>query len=273
MSKKNWVNFDGTYVYNNIPGVTKDLPLGIYELGCGMQGFFLKKVSDSFELPNPSYGLENDLIKRVKTSFGSFKKNFGLLLKGMKGTGKTVTAKQLCNELKLPVILVNSYFQNIGGFINEIEQDVVLFFDEFEKVYEFNSYTNYDQEEGEEQSGIKQTNVASLLTLMDGVFTSSYKRLFILTTNKEYMPDAMMARPSRIRYIKNFSDLNYDVIMEILTDIVKDKKLIPKLVSLISGLEIITIDIVTEKPRLAAAVCVDTIMCASVCARVLHISG
>ena len=57
---------------------------------------------------------EDELINRTITSFKSHNKNFGLVLKGLKGTGKTVTAKQICNKLNLPVILVTTHFQNIS---------------------------------------------------------------------------------------------------------------------------------------------------------------
>ena len=54
----------------------------------------------------------------------------------------------------------------------------------------------------------------------------------------------MLSRPSRIRYIKEFSDLDYDNIIEILNDLVEDKKLIPELVDILKELEVITVDIV-----------------------------
>ena len=79
---------------------------------------------------------------------------------------------------------------------------------------------------------------------MDGVFTSQYKRLFLLTTNKVYLPDALISRPSRIRYVKEFSDLTYEQIIEILNDSVEDKKLIPSLAEILKELEVITVDIV-----------------------------
>ena len=57
-------------------------------------------------------------------------------------------------------------------------------------------------------------------------------------------PDAMLARPSRIRYIRDFADLTREAILEILNDTVKNKTLIPALVDLLKSLEIITVDIV-----------------------------
>lgn len=242
-NNKKWINEGVNYSYSDIPEVNDKLAYGIYELKMSLTGFYLEKISDNFELPSKIYDNEKNLVTRIKKSFNAFNKNFGVLLKGLKGTGKTVTAKQLCNDLKLPVILVTSHFPNIGTFINSIQQDIVLFFDEFEKTYELHSYSNDDDGEIENVNDGKK-GIGSLLTLMDGVFTSEYKRLFLLTTNKEYMPDAMMSRPSRIRYVKDFTDLSFEGIQEILDDIVKTKELIPQLMLLMRDLEIITVDIV-----------------------------
>jgi hypothetical protein len=245
MTKKHWVDFGGNFSFGEIPDVHKALPSLVYELEFNAESkqFFLRKVSDTFGMPEKVYGLEDSLIERVLTTFNRLNKNFGVLLKGLKGTGKTIAAKVICNKINLPVILVTKPWPNIGNFINSIDQNIVLFFDEFEKVYEYSSYVSDDEfEEGSGKS--PKQNVNSLLTLMDGVFTSKYKRLFLLTTNKDYLPDPMVARPSRIRYVKDFSDLNYEGIMEILNDTVINKKHIPELAKLLKGLEIITVDIV-----------------------------
>lgn len=238
MSDKKWINAGSTFDYADIPNVSTTLPFGIYELNHDkLRGFYLDKISDKFELPEKVYESERKLIDRIKNTFNSFDKNFGILLKGLKGTGKTLVSKQLSNELNIPVILVNNHFEGIGNFINSINQDLTIIFDEFEKVY---NLTQWDDEEGEDT----KKGIANLLTLMDGVFTSPNKRLFILTTNKSYMPDAIMSRPSRIRYVKEFTDLDQDTIMLILNDIVANKELISDLVTFLSTLEIITVDIV-----------------------------
>lgn len=242
MEKKQWVSSKGIFSYGELPDIHDNLPPAVYELQFdAFKGIFvLEKIGEQFRLPEKVYSLEHDLIKRVLTTFGGLNKNFGVLLKGMKGTGKTIAAKIICNESQLPVILVTKPFTDLANFLNSINQDVIIFFDEFEKIYEL--YGGYNDDEPAEAG--QKHNVSSLLMLMDGVFTSAHKRLFILTTNKDYMPDAMLARPSRIRYIRDFADLTREAILEILNDTVKNKTLIPALVDLLKGLEIITVDIV-----------------------------
>ncbi len=63
--------------------------------------------------------------------------NMGVLLNGVKGTGKSVTAKLICNELKnfLPIIIVDKAYEGLPQFISKIQQEVIIFIDEFEKVF------------------------------------------------------------------------------------------------------------------------------------------
>lgn len=241
MSNKSWVSTGLDFYHKEIPSVSDSLKPAIYELDFDsfQKCFFLKKISDIFNLPEKMYGLENVFVDRVVTTFNKLDKNFGVLLKGMKGTGKTHLSKLICNKINQPVILINKSYTNIGEFINSINQDLILLFDEFEKTYNVNTYiSDDDDDEGNSK------NINSLLTLMDGVFTSEYKRLFLLTTNKVFLPDALLSRPSRIRYIKEFSDLKTDQILEIIEDTLSDKKHREKLINFLSSLEFITVDVV-----------------------------
>ena len=205
MNKKQWINSKGLYYYNDIPVVTDKLPVGIYELGFDgfSKEFFLTHISDKFTLPEKVYGIEKGLNTRITQTFKSLDKNFGVLLKGLKGTGKTVLAKQVCNELGLPVILVNTSYGNMGNFINSINQDIIMLFDEFEKTY--------DKEQQE-----------SILTLLDGVFPT--KKLFMITCNDKWRVDSHMRnRPGRIYYMLDFKGLDADFIREYCNDNLENK--------------------------------------------------
>lgn len=251
MTGKQWVESHGVFSYGELPKLHPQLPPAVYELGFDpFRGqFVLEKIGDQFQLPEKIYNLEEDFIQRVLKTYMGLDKNFGILLKGLKGTGKTIVAKLICNRLKAPVILVTKPWKDMANFINSIDQDIIMLFDEFEKIYEFYSFGGLRNEEDEdmpvqpnENMGVQ--NVSNLLMLMDGVFTSTHKRLFIMTTNKDYLPDPMIARPSRVRYVKDFKDLGKEAILEILNDTVKNKELIDPLVDMLKQLEIITVDIV-----------------------------
>lgn len=239
---KHWVDDNGTLYFGTIPKVTETLPVGIYELNYSPKtGFYLKRISEKFDIEGKIYGTETEFIDRVVTASETIKKNLGILLKGLKGTGKTITAKLICHKLNVPVILINQSIDNLGEFINSIEQDIIIFFDKFEKVYNVSADgEDYYDDEGK----VTKKGINHLLTLMDGVFTSKYKRTFLMTTNKVWLPDTLLSRPSRIRYIKDFTDLSTENIKEILNDLLINKKLIPDLVSFLSSLEFITIDII-----------------------------
>jgi len=222
---KKWNQDGNTYSLSDNTKQINSLPVGVYLLKKSLFGFYLDKIEDKFEFGHKLYGLERELIDRVIRTWNSTNKNLGVLLNGLKGTGKTVTSKVICNELNLPVILVNENPDGGGipEFLNDIQQDVIVMMDEYEKVFGDGS---------------------ELLTLMDGVLTADARKLFLLTTNNTYINDNMLQRPSRIRYHKTFKDLSLEIITEIVDDVLKHKKYRGETITAISNLEVITIDVV-----------------------------
>jgi len=154
--------------------------------------------------------------------------NLGVLLNGIRGTGKTVTCEMICNMMDLPVIVVDTAYDNIGNFLAEIQQDLIIFFDEFEKVF--------PREYG---------SPSKLLMIMDGVMKGEYRKLFMLTTNEISIEPNMIQRPGRIRYLKTFGNLAPDIIYEIVKDLLEDQTKAQAVVEFIAELEMITVDIVT----------------------------
>ena len=203
------------------------LPSGIYTIqNHPMLGLYLTKTGEDFEFNHKIYGIEKDFINRVTKSYSVITDNMGVLLNGVKGTGKSVTAKLICNELKnfLPIIIVDKAYEGLPQFISKIQQEVIIFIDEFEKVYQ-----EYSSE---------------VLTIMDGVYKTGYKRLFLLTTNNLYINQNMLQRPGRIRYVKTYGDLELPVVKEIIDDLLLYPEFRADCLEAISTLEIITIDLV-----------------------------
>jgi len=200
----------------------KTLPVGVYTVHSSPAGYFLKRMYDKYEFDYKIYGLEQNLINRFIKTFKNTTGNIGALFNGLKGTGKTVTAKQLCNHLNLPVILITFNDGNVHNFVNNINQDVIIFVDEYEKIYEKD---------------------ADMLSIMDGATNSDYRRIFLLTTNTLYLNDNLLQRPGRIRYLKTFKDLTPEIIEEVVEDCLIHKHLKKEVIHFISGLESITIDI------------------------------
>jgi hypothetical protein len=161
------------------------------------------------------------------------KRNIGVLLNGAKGTGKTVTAKVLCNKLGLPVIIVDGPINGLSRFLAGINHDCVFLFDEFEKNFRFKD------DDDEDAAG------ESLLSIMDGVYNNSNCHVFILTTNELRVNDNLISRPSRIRYLKSFGDvIDKNILLEYIDDNLKYPEFKENLIEFIDSLTIGTIDIV-----------------------------
>ncbi len=184
----------------------------------------LVKVADDFTFDYKLYGLESDLINRVlKTYNATDHGNLGILLNGLKGTGKTVTSKQIANRLNQPIIIVGENRPQFPSFLNSIPQNITIFIDEYEKTF---------------------GNASNMLTIMDGASNSDYRRVFLLTTNELRVESNMIQRPGRVRYLKTFDHLKPAVIKEIVDDILIHKQFTDECVQFISTLETITVDIV-----------------------------
>lgn len=208
--------------------VVNELPKRIYTMGFDpdRREIFLEDFADEFHFDFKIYGMESKLIEHIMTTFEKTNSNLGILFNGVKGTGKTITAKIIANKTNLPVILINAPFPGLADFISKIKCPCVLFFDEFEK--------NFDT---------KERRDLELLSIMDGVFNSPYRRVFLLTTNNLYINENFIGRPSRIRYRKSFGNLSEDIIMEYLSDCLEDKSMIPEILGFVDSLSISTIDI------------------------------
>lgn len=224
--KNNWQQSNNDFWLKEISQQTPKLPIGVYKINYDemTKQLFLTQVQEVFTFPYKVYGVESSFIKRVIKTYHNTTGNLGILMNGTKGTGKTVTAQMICNELKLPVLIVHSPYEGISSFINEIQQDVIVFFDEYEKMY-----NHYD---------------STVLTVMDGVLNNEFRKVFMLTTNSLHLNDNMLQRPGRLRYVKTFEDLTLDVIMEIVDDKLQHKQFRQECISFLSKLDTITIDIV-----------------------------
>ena len=224
--KNNWVQINNDYLLQEVSQQVTKLPVGVYKVNLNpiTSELFLTHLQEKFEFPYKVYGVENKFVERVAKTFKNTTGNLGVLMNGVKGTGKTVTSEMICNELNLPVLIVPAAYKNLPDFINQVQQDVVVFFDEYEKMY-----NNYD---------------SSILTVMDGVLNNEHRKVFLLTTNNSYINDNLLQRPGRIRYVKEFTDLTLEVIMEIVEDKLVHKELKDQCVDFISKLETITMDIV-----------------------------
>jgi hypothetical protein len=67
------------------------LPPGIYTIQSHpMLGLYLTKTGEDFEFNHKIYGVEKDFINRVTKSYSVMTDNMGVLLNGVKGTGRNI---------------------------------------------------------------------------------------------------------------------------------------------------------------------------------------
>lgn len=223
--KKVW-NSEGNRLFLGYPSQEFEvLENAIYNVGLDDYGrFFLVKNSDKFSFNYKLYGLETELVERViKTYTSTSNGNLGILLNGLKGTGKTVSSKIIANRLNQPIILVDNNIKGIHKFLNSIPQNITIFIDEYEKIFGDSSV---------------------MLTIMDGALNSDFRRVFLLTTNELYVDRNLIQRPGRIRYLKKFEDLKPSVVEEIINDCLEYDEYRQECINFISNLETITVDIV-----------------------------
>lgn len=228
-----WSKTGNSFFLREISNQNKVLPTSIYKISMTPTNeLYLEQVQDKFKFPYKIYGFERTFIDWILKTYENTSSNLGVLMNGIRGTGKTVACEMICNELNNPVIIVDKNLPGLVDFISSIQQHVTLFFDEFEKVFKQDDYDDLG---------------SPLLTLMDGVMKNEYRKVFLLTTNELRIEPNLLQRPGRIRYKKTFGNLSKAVVAEIVDDLLAQdcQKYRGDIVEFVSKLEIITVDIVT----------------------------
>ena len=175
-------------IFNNAITTYDQLPPKTYRVDYDpdTRTFSLLEAHD-FEIPETKiYGQHLDKVKKVLDAMDKMNRNLGVILSGDKGIGKSLFSK--CLGLKarkkgIPVILVNEYNEGIANFLEEIEQTVMILFDEYDKTF--------DEK--------KHNCQAEMLSLFDGV--SVGKKLFVITCNEiQSLSQYLINRPGRFHY-------------------------------------------------------------------------
>ena len=207
-------------IYGDALKTYEKLPLGTYEVNFHkMMGFFLTSHSELVVNEEKIYGSTPAKVEKVLRGFQAVDRNFGVILSGRKGIGKSLFARQLAIRAKdygLPLILVPTYYPGIADFISSIEQEVIVLFDEFEKTFASQENSNPQEE---------------MLPLFDGI--DNGKKLFIITCNELHKLNSyLLNRPGRFHYHFVLGNPNPDEIKEYMTDKLKPEyhHLIKKLI-------------------------------------------
>ena len=198
------------------------------------EGFFLLDIADQYSLPEKIYANPQEVAKRIIKTHYNNKGNTGILMTGLKGTGKSLLLKIIANEMiniGIPVIQINKPFngEDIFNFIENIGE-CVLIFDEFGK-----NYKAYDN------GGPNQLN---LLSLLDGL--GNAKRMHLFTENEvSLISEYLINRPGRVYYHFKFSRLSDSVIREYCLDRSIPEDIILELLDLSTKLNILSFDVIS----------------------------
>lgn len=168
-------------------------------------------IAPDFSMPKKIYETEDDsrFVSKVLNYYGKTEDGTtGVMLSGLKGSGKTIMAKNIALKSNLPILLIDKGFAprllvKLFNMLKDIE--ICIMFDEIDKLGE-----DYDDD--------------YLLKILDGV-NSAGKKLVVCTCNdagdiNEYLKD----RCSRIRYWREFDELSASMIQTVLEDKLNDKK-------------------------------------------------
>lgn len=203
------------------------LPKGNYILQYSqLSGFYLDK-QDDIVLPNKIYGDPEEFCARVLKTYKTLDESTGVYLSGLKGTGKSITAKLLAVRSEMPVInIVEDYseLRDFKSFMSGLNFECIVMIDEFEKLYP-----------KEEQQNV-------FLSILDGNLSS--KKLFVFTTNAKWMNQFLENRMKRVRYHKKYGSLPLETIEEIIEDNLLNKEFASDIKKCIQATGIATMDIV-----------------------------
>lgn len=181
------------------------IPAGTYDVCFSeLSGFYLNQ-RPNMNVDEKVYGVAGEKAAKVMSTFKVFTRNLGVILSGDKGIGKSLTAKMIAKTAiseGYPVILVSEYIPGIASFIESIDQEVMILFDEFDKTF---------RKAGDENPQ------DTMLSLFDG--TTAGKKLFVVTCNDlRNLNDYLVNRPGRFHYHFRFDYPKADEIRTYLQD-------------------------------------------------------
>ena len=192
-------------IYPNNIKTYDQLPVGSYFVRYNDDdGFYLTSAPTFKAVGEKVYGSREDKVSKVMASYTEMSRSLGVILSGDKGIGKSLFSRMLsirAFELEMPTIIIDTAYRGIEKFVATIEQECLILFDEFEKVFD----------------GSRGARQEDLLGLFDGV--SQQKHLFVVTANEVHkLSEFLLNRPGRFHYHLRFSYPTEEEILEYMSD-------------------------------------------------------
>lgn len=186
------------------PGTVYNIKVNPYDRTVG-----LEEVG-GFSMPSKVYCTDRDkrFMSKILNSYKLSENGFtGVMLAGLKGSGKTIMAKMIANNSGLPIINVdkNIYPWALKMLVEKLDDTKVCFlFDELDKILE-----DYDD--------------SALLQILDGADTKGKHMILFTCNDTDNISEYLIDRCSRIRYWREFDEISPSMIMEVLNDKLDNK--------------------------------------------------
>lgn len=202
-------------IYDDYVATYKELPAKTFRAAFNkMTGPYLVEAPN-LSVKEKAYGGYDTKVEKVMNRFGEFNRSLGVILSGKKGIGKSFFTRMMADKAVksgMPVIIVDSAFPGLVQFIDSIEQEVMVLFDEFDK-----TFVNLDND-GDCDTSIQD----SLLSMFDGI--SQGKKLFVITCNEiDRLSEYLVNRPGRFHFHFRFLYPSADEVAEYLHDKLNEK--------------------------------------------------
>lgn len=202
-------------IYDDYVTTYKELPAKTFRAAFNkMTGPYLVEAPN-LSVKEKAYGGYDTKVEKVMKRFGEFNRSLGVILSGKKGIGKSFFTRMMADKAVksgMPVIIIDGAFPGLVQFIDSIEQEVMVLFDEFDK-----TFVDLD-DDGDCDTSIQD----NLLSMFDGI--SQGKKLFVITCNEiDRLSEYLINRPGRFHFHFRFLYPSVDEVAEYLRDKLDEK--------------------------------------------------
>jgi len=176
----------------------------------------LKSARKPIITNNLCLDFENEIKSKIKTS---------AIFYGNPGNGKTSFVKYLAFEYRLPIKIItlspdwNNY--ELLLLFSQIPNDCIVLFEDFDNYFNCRKCLI-----GEDNKNVKFT-FDIILNALDGIYNTYENVIFIMTVNDlSKVDNSLKDRPSRFKYVIEFSNPNIQTILDIFGSDDKAKSLL-----------------------------------------------
>lgn len=177
-------------------------------------------VAPNITLPEKLYTTAEDdkFVNKVIDRYSlTVEGTVGVMLSGLKGSGKTIMMKRIALQSNLPIILIDKSFypKDLINLFNKLSNtEVCILMDEIDKLGE-----RYDDD--------------YLLKVLDGINTSGKKLMIFTCNDNENVNEYLKDRCSRIRYWREYGEVPASMIQAVLEDKLDDNSKVKPLTDFI----------------------------------------